>query len=430
MADNEQAKSSANLGELFVEFGSKGMGGLIKGLNSVSASFLLTKNAGQQMLQPLANMSKQAGQGVIALDKLNSVTGISVKQLYRLRQWTKLNNIDFSDYVGQVHSLQNAIGRMYLGDDSAIQGFSMLGLNPADFNPAKPLENMNKIKKAMLDMYRRGGEGAKFQISLALQMLGLSEDLAYAFMNANKQLDERILLNDKELQQIRDLTTETNNLSLTWGNFIDKTVAKLSTHLIPMIKEATSLMSKIYSDNDKEKKEARSKVIKGGLLAGYSTVLGAAAGGALTGTVLGAPGIGTAIGGIVGLGAGLWGLNESSKSKSDLDKQIRDNQNIHANRKIRKDAFNAIEHDSDGFNSLTQPTAQGINALNKRNTGIPFNAVKNDNRRAQININVEQNITGDNAQDSADQVTNIMRENLITLLGYDWIINQYGGFNK
>lgn len=224
MADNEQ-KNSANLGELFVEFGSKGLGGLIKGLNSVSATFLLTKNAGQQMLQPLANISKQAGQSVVALDKLNSVTGISVGQLQALKQWSTLNNIDFNDYIGQVHSLQNALARMSLGDASSIKGFAMLGLNPADFNPYKPLENMKKVENAMRRMYKQGGEGAKYQIALALQLLGLNEELAYSYTRANKQIDKSLLLTDKQQEKLREQQEAWNGLKVASESFFNKLMA-------------------------------------------------------------------------------------------------------------------------------------------------------------------------------------------------------------
>lgn len=254
MADNEQ-KNSANLGELFVEFGSKGLGGLIKGLNSVSASFLLTKNAGQQMLQPLANMSKQAGQSVVALDKLNSVTGISVSQLQATKQWATLNNIDFSDYIGQVHSLQNAIAKMYLGDASSTKGFRMLGLNFADFNPSKPLENMKQIENAMRRMYKQGGEGAKYQIALALQMLGLNEDLAYSYTRANKQIDQSLLLTDNQNKKLREQQEAWNDLKVASGSFFDKLISNTGI-LTSAIEWTTDKFKKLvnFIDSNKEKR--------------------------------------------------------------------------------------------------------------------------------------------------------------------------------
>ena len=46
MADNKSG-ASHELGNLFVDIGSSGLGSLLKGLNSLSATFMLTKNAAQ-----------------------------------------------------------------------------------------------------------------------------------------------------------------------------------------------------------------------------------------------------------------------------------------------------------------------------------------------------------------------------------------------
>lgn len=397
MAD-EQAKNSANLGELFVEFGSKGMGGLIKGLNSVSASFLLTKNAGQQMLQPLANMSKQAGQGVVALDKLNSVTGISVKQLQGMKQWATLNNIDFSDYIGQVHSLQNALGRMALGDSGAIQGFAMLGLNPADFNPAKPLENMQKVKNAMLDMYKRGGEGAKYQISLALQLLGLNEDLAYAFLNANKQVDKSLILTEKQSQKLREQQDAWNGLKVASDAFYSKAISNadwLKTGVDKVTNSVKWLVEFLDANNNKKWDmflDLEIRIIQ-----------------AITNTI-----------------EKSWdSFKDKMTSKTPISEQIKS--------AIFKPVFDfsagnigAIQRKNDNqlpFN-VTPKTLQTKNA----NTSTVL--TNSDNRRAEVNINIEQNVTGENAQQSANDVINILQDNLYTQLGFNFIINQNGGFNR
>ena len=429
MAD-EQAKNSANLGELFVEFGSKGMGGLIKGLNSVSASFLLTKNAGQQMLQPLANMSKQAGQGVVALDKLNSVTGISVKQLDRLRRWTKLNNIDFNDYIGQIHSLQNALNRFELGDSNAITGFTYLGLSPSDLNPSKPLESMEKIAKKIREIQKNGNEEDKHRASIALQLLGLNEDLVYAFEKGNRQIDRSIDLTDKQRQNLEKQDKAWKYLQDSSGQFFQKAIAEadwLTAGLTKATEKITVLIHKFDEYNQKKRQGLISKEEKSykrktlGMEAGAA--LSSIIGGAVIGTMLGGAGIGTLAGAAVGAGLGLAETVNISKSRNK-------NMTANLNQNTLKNAYTAIEQGDNGYSSIHQPTAQGIAALNKKNGGIPFNNIKNDNRKAEININVEQNVTGDNAQQSANDVINIMQDNISTLFGWNLIINNNGGYNR
>ena len=398
MAD-EQAKNSANLGELFVEFGSKGMGGLIKGLNSVSASFLLTKNAGQQMLQPLANMSKQAGQGVVALDKLNSVTGISVKQLQGMKQWATLNNIDFSDYIGQVHSLQNALGRMALGDSGAIQGFAMLGLNPADFNPAKPLENMQKVKKAMLDMYKRGGEGAKYQISLALQLLGLNEDLAYSFLNANKQVDKSLILTEKQSEKLREQQGAWNELKVATESFFSKAISNadwLKTGVDKVTDGVKWLVEFLDANNNKKWDMVLDLEIN--VLSGIAK----------------------------GFKAGWNNFKERMTSKTPVTEQIKS--------AVLKPAIEVAQGHAEALQrrELKNPLQEKVlpKTLQSKNNATSTIMTNTDNRKAEVNINIEQTVTGENAQQSANDVINIMQENLYTQLGFNFIVNNNGGFNR
>ena len=49
--NNNQGGAQSKLGELFVDFGTKGLGNLVKGLNKIQAQFLLTKNAGEQFVK-------------------------------------------------------------------------------------------------------------------------------------------------------------------------------------------------------------------------------------------------------------------------------------------------------------------------------------------------------------------------------------------
>lgn len=429
MADNENTKTSAGLGELFIEFGSKGLGGLVKGLNTVSASFLLTKNAGQQMLQPLANMSKQAGQGVIALEKFNSVTGISVKQLDNLRRWTKLNNIDFNDYIGQIHSLQIALDRMNAGDANAITGFSMLGLSPADLDPSKPLESMDKIARKIREIQRNGREEDKHRASLALQMLGLNEQLVYAFEKGNRKVDKSIELTDKQRQKLEEQNKAWLYLQDASGQFFQKTIAEADWLTAGINKATEGIKALIHNFEEFNKRKKEGQVSKEEQNYRRNTAimeLGAAASAVGAGAAIGSlilPGLGTLAGASIGGIVGLAEMHNIHKSRQNNMASALHHENL-------KNAYKAIEQGDDGFSSINQPTAQGISALNRKGSGIPFNNVKNDNRRAEININVEQNVTSENGQEAANEVVNIIQDNLVTMLGYNMIINNSGGFNR
>lgn len=400
MAD-EQAKNSANLGELFVEFGSKGMGGLIKGLNTVSASFLLTKNAAQQMLSPLANMSKQAGQGVVALDKLNSVTGISVKQLYRLKQWTKLNNIDFNDYIGQIHSLQNAILNFSMGNQEQLMtASSLLGIDPAAFDYNKPLKNLEIVKKAMLKMYKERGEAAKPEIANALRILGLNEELAYTMLRANKELDKRIYLNDKEKKQIDELTAATNDLSVTWDNFLTKTISRLSKYALPLLKELSEMIKGLY-DEDKETRDySRETALGDAAIVGSLTAAGAGIG-SLAGPV------GTVIGGGIGLAAGvgtaIYNNHERAKTApQQLKKEARE--------QAKQPQFLSTSN----YNNLL-PLSSNITPPSMATSGTPNITRNNVDNRVSYEVNIHQEITGTDSLEIADNSVSGIENTMIQL---------------
>lgn len=400
MAD-EQAKNSANLGELFVEFGSKGMGGLIKGLNTVSASFLLTKNAAQQMLSPLANMSKQAGQGVVALDKLNSVTGISVKQLYRLKQWTKLNNIDFNDYIGQIHSLQNAILNFSMGNQEQLMtASSLLGIDPAAFDYNKPLKNLEIVKKAMLKMYKERGEAAKPEIANALRILGLNEELAYTMLRANKELDKRIYLNDKEKKQIDELTAATNDLSVTWDNFLTKTISRLSKYALPLLKELSEMIKGLY-DEDKETRDYNRETALGdAAIVGSLTAAGAGIG-SLAGPV------GTVIGGGIGLaaGAGTAIYNNHERAKT-APQQLK--------KEAREQAKQPQFLSTSNYNNLL-PLSSNITPPSMATSGTPNITRNNVDNRVSYEVNIHQEITGTDSLEIADNSVSGIENTMIQL---------------
>lgn len=60
MSDDKKSGAKNEAGQLFLDFGATGLGKLVKGLNSLSASFLLTKNGAEQALKPIISMSQNA----------------------------------------------------------------------------------------------------------------------------------------------------------------------------------------------------------------------------------------------------------------------------------------------------------------------------------------------------------------------------------
>ena len=192
MADNDKKSGASHeLGNLFVDIGSSGLGSLLKGLNSLSATFLLSKNAAQQFTKPIVDLSKNAGKGIVGLEKINAVTGLTISQLQELQMWSKQNNVDFGSYISQIGNFQQNLLDIAMGKGGNIKGFSLLGLDPRQMDYKKPLEALQTIKKRVQQLDEATG-------ALALKELGLSSDLLYAWKREENQINKKLILNAQE----------------------------------------------------------------------------------------------------------------------------------------------------------------------------------------------------------------------------------------
>ncbi len=221
MADDKQGTAKNKMGELFVDIGSTGLGTLIKGLNTLSASFMLTKNAANQALKPIISMSKNAGNSVTSWDKLNTVTGISIKQLQRMQAWAELNNVSFGDMMGQVQTLQKNLYNLQMGRGGNIAGFSLLGIDPRSLDLNSPIEALDTILARVSQL----AETQPAIAANALEELGLSRDLLYTYKQQNNAIDERLMLNDNEIVSLKEQQTGWNTLKVTTDSALQKFIA-------------------------------------------------------------------------------------------------------------------------------------------------------------------------------------------------------------
>lgn len=215
MADNGQSKG---LGELFVEFGQKGGSGLMKALNGISAQFLLTKNTAQQAINMVKDFSKNALNTTVALDKFNSTTGIPLDKLQKWNVWLKLNNYSTEEFLGNIASVQQELLNIQSGKGAHLKGWTLLGLDPHNFDFHKPEEALSAVLKRLQQVDEAVG-------AMALDEFGWSKSLLYLAKQHNDQFDERLLLSDKELDNLRKQQAGWNALGATWQAAQDKFIA-------------------------------------------------------------------------------------------------------------------------------------------------------------------------------------------------------------
>lgn len=230
-----EQQAQQGIGELFVEFGAKGLPSLLKGLNSLSASFLLNKNAATEAVKPITDLSKKAAANITSFDKFNAITGLSIRQLQQLDTWAKLNNTDFGDFIGQIQGLQQNLLNIRMGTGGNIKGFALLGLDPREMSYKKPLEALELIRERVQQV-------DEVQGNYALQQLALSEQLLYAWKQQNNEIDKRLLLSDKEIENLKAQQTGWNKLNVTVTNAQQKFISDLSALSIGLENLAESLV--------------------------------------------------------------------------------------------------------------------------------------------------------------------------------------------
>lgn len=208
-----ETQAQSKLGELFVDLGVGGLGQTLKALNSVSASFLLTKNAATQAIKPIVDMSKQGGTLVTALDKINAVTGITAEKLQGIRNWSKLNNVSFESLVGSIESVQQALMDIRLGK-GLNKGFQLLGIEAWQLDPNDPLKALDLIQSKLKQVNEVTG-------ATALRELGMNQDLAYTFKQANKPLSQAVTdaeklynLSEEQIKSLQEQQKKWNEIDV------------------------------------------------------------------------------------------------------------------------------------------------------------------------------------------------------------------------
>jgi hypothetical protein len=244
MTDNAKPGAAQNkLGELFVDFGSSGLGKLIKGMNSVSATFLLTKNAAQQVMKPIADVTKKSLATVTGWDKLNATMGLSLKELQDINIFSKLNNVDFNQYIGQIKTAQQRLIDIQTGMSNDVQGFALLGLNPREYDAKNPLVLLDAIKKKVQQVDEVTG-------AAALRWFGFSDDLLYVWRQQNTTFNERLKLNDREMENLKETQTYWNSLSASWDAAQSKFISN-QTWINDLLKKTTNWLAGMHPHLEK-----------------------------------------------------------------------------------------------------------------------------------------------------------------------------------
>lgn len=241
MAEEQQSKG---IGQLFVEFGAKGLPSLLKGLNTVSASFLLGKNAANQFVQTLTQPAKEAGKTAVEIGKMSNALGISYKEYMKLRAYIKSHSLS-EGLIDDISNLQKVFQDFNYGIGSIPKELS-IALERSGHNITEYSGDFESILRLIKDL-ERGTQGTdKNYRNQTLRQAGLSSEWGYAFdrgFDLSKYTtvsDDKVEALIKSQEAMAKLATETEQLKMHLIQKLSPAIANISNWLSKWVNKGAS----------------------------------------------------------------------------------------------------------------------------------------------------------------------------------------------
>lgn len=210
------------LGELFVDLGVGGVGKTLKALNTVSATFLLTKNTAVQLVKPLVDIGKQSLNSAVEIGKLSASFGTSLVEAQKFAYYLKEKNLS-EGLLGDLQSMQNKFTQIKMGfagvDGQMAMSMNMLGLDWQNYDGSAQsmLQYVKDVQNAVKGMSAN-------EARMHLQNLGLGNtDWLYAFQRGDFNLNDSLRIDDATIQSFIDTQEQLNKL----GNEVDQVKNKV-----------------------------------------------------------------------------------------------------------------------------------------------------------------------------------------------------------
>lgn len=250
----EEQQQSKGIGELFVEFGAKGLPTLLKGLNSVSASFLLGKNAASQFVQMLAKPIKEAGAAAVEIGKLSNSLDVSRNTVAKLKNYLQSKNVS--------EGLVQDLGNIQTTVRDVLSGFSDLPGNFANAfaKTGHVLEDYSEDFEDILRLVKdiQNADLTRSERNQIFDFLGMSRDWGYLFERGDFNLEDALALPDDVIEQNIKAQENLQEFGIALKALSDLLVAELLPSLTGFVNWFTGLTKDIIggkTDNVSKKIE-------------------------------------------------------------------------------------------------------------------------------------------------------------------------------
>lgn len=378
--NKNQGGAQNKLGELFVEFSTKGLPSLLKNLNSVSASFLIGKNAATQFADTLTKPFKEAGNTAVGIGKMANALGATNREYQKLATYVKSKNVS-EGILGDVERFNDIFTKLQTGQGGLPEGvvleFANLGLSPEDY-----LGDYESTVKLLNDIRDRTNGLKKQGRNLAFSNLGMSSEWGYLFDRGDFNLSDAFSLPDDVIEKNTKAAESLAELGLAF----DQLKSLLVADFAPALTETVNTLKSFVLNFDKNKENIKKT----------TSVIGGAAAGAAVGSVV--PVVGTATGAVVGgvAGVGKYAIENAHKSGKSNQGEI----------PLWKQLTDFGQY-KDGA-----PTGGAAPVPDFMNTPAATTPPGMNNLSQNITITNQNNITGDNAQEIATEIARINAQDI------------------
>ena len=382
--NKNQGGAQNKLGELFVEFSTKGLPSLLKNLNSVQANFLLSTKAAKEFIDTISKPFKEAGNDAVGLGKMASMLGARKTDISKLDYYfksKKLNPSLIEDIAKRQQMYANWQGGTGGLDSNFLIGMNKLGLDWTKYN--KSFESQLQLTQDIFN--RQNQKNAVDRVNI-YSLLGANPEWAYANERGDFNLKDAMGLSEEAAENNIRAAEAMAETSAAWQQLKNTAISEYA----PMITKGAEAGTNII----KPTKENTSPFLKGF----NSQIFGTPA------MLLGPAGVAIGVGGGVGKGIRNVIDNESNGQTTGQAAAL----DLSTLGKILKyEAPKQMGGNNTGvLGELPDLTPA---AMNTPAATIPPGM---NNLSQNITITNQNNITGDNAQEIATEIARINAQDI------------------
>lgn len=235
-----------NLGELFVTLGVK-KGSAIRDLSDFSIRFLAIGKMAQEVGGKIKGAFKSVADYSTELNTTNTVTGISINQLQKMKLQAEQLGVSYESLLGSVKNLQKTNAQVMLGEGNYAPFQTFFESLSEIRDPLELFDSFMKKALTLEPAFRR-----EF-----LSQAGISEELIILYTESINKLSERNILTQEEVRNMKELNKEWNTLTQNVGLWWDKIVARMS----PTMRLFTRALNKMFGTELTEDETIPDKIV-------------------------------------------------------------------------------------------------------------------------------------------------------------------------